>query len=51
MEVIVIGGKRDEGIRTTYTEDEVKLMTFLELISYARSQYTWILTQLKQRSE
>jgi hypothetical protein len=51
MEVIVIGGKRDEGVRTTYTEDEVKLMTFLELISYARSQYDWILTQLKQRSE
>ncbi len=51
MEVIVIGGKRDEGVGTTYTEDDVKLMTFLELISHARSQYNWLLAQLKQRSE
>ncbi|HME44258.1 MAG TPA: ATP-binding protein [Syntrophorhabdales bacterium] len=51
MEVIVIGGKRDKGVRTNYTEDDVKLMTFLELISHARSQYNWLLAQLKQRSE
>ena len=51
MEVIVIGGKRDEGLRTVYTEEDVKFMTFDELISYARSQYDWVLTQLKQRSE
>jgi len=51
LEVIVIGGKRDEGVTTAYTEPDVKLMTFDELISYARSQYDWMLIQLKERSE
>lgn len=51
LEVIVIGGKRDEGAITAYTEPDVKIMTFDELISCARSEYDWMLRQLKEGSE
>jgi hypothetical protein len=51
LEVIVIGGKRNEGINTAYTEEDVKFMTFQELLSNARSQYDWLVNQLNQRPE
>ncbi|MDG5816646.1 ATP-binding protein [Chitinispirillales bacterium ANBcel5] len=49
MEVIIIGGKRDEGLKTSYTENNVKFMTFNEIIAVARRQFDWFIDEVSKK--
>lgn len=46
LEIILIGGKRDQSVFNSYTEKSVKIMTFDEIISNARAQYDWLIKQV-----
>lgn len=50
IEIFVIGGKVDEKIDSKYTQENVKLLSFSEIISKATAQLNWLLKELKTKS-
>ena len=47
IRILVIGGKIDSRIKTSYSSNEVILTTYSDLLSRARSEIEWLLDELK----
>ncbi|MGE5496482.1 MAG: ATP-binding protein [Syntrophothermus sp.] len=49
IEIIVMGGKIDPNISTLYSSENIKLLSFLEIIGNAKHQLNWLLNELKNK--
>lgn len=49
IDLLVIGGKRHHGSSPYYEHDDLKIMSYTSLISKARTQLDWLITQLTER--
>lgn len=48
IHVMIIGGKVDGSISSHYQREDVSLLTYVDIISRARAQLSWLLQELKR---
>ena len=47
MDIIVLGKERDPKISLHYEKDDIKILSYTDIISRARTEFNWLLKELK----
>ena len=48
IDILLIGKERDKRLSSQYDRPDVKIMSYVDLLSRARTQLNWLLTQLQE---
>jgi hypothetical protein len=47
ISVAVIGGSRDPSVATRYKTDDLRVLTYVDLVAVAREELGWLVNQLR----